>query len=198
MPQRRAALALLPHKKPAVCPLALCYTLLQHAHCFLQKRWVLHTTCADISRMEMSCLSRASFCHLWEGDSGRAFSPRNDHPERSPYLSKEVITDSDGCGQQHLQTQRGRLTLSCPMRNNLEQNPCVSVTRDECTSLSVMHCRMTRQPPAANHTQQSPQIWVTVNFSFFPSIFLPLSLAVVLLVRPWQPNDGIVTYSTAI
>lgn len=43
---------------------------------------------------------------------------------------------------------------------------------------------------AANH----PQIWITVNF-FSPSFFLVLPLSVVFLIRFWQSNGRIVTYS---
>lgn len=69
------------------------------------------------------------------------------------------------------------------MRNNLEQNHCVSVAHDEYNSLSVMHCRMTRQSPAANYMQQiTHRFGLLVIFPFFfpPSVFLVLLLSVVL------------------
>lgn len=84
------------------------------------------------------------------------------------------------------------------MRNNLEQNDCVSVAQDEYNSLSVMHCRMTWQSPAANYMQQiNHRFALLLIFSPLPPLFffLVLPLSVTLLVRLWQSNAGIVTYS---
>lgn len=67
------------------------------------------------------------------------------------------------------------------MRNNLEQNDCVSVAQDEYNSLSVMHCRMTWQSPAANYMQQ-----ITHRFALLlifphpppPPVFFPSTATV--------------------